>query len=56
MSSLLAPSRAIFDANPYEDHRGLSPVEADVLWEYAKLSQHIKDVSRSLPLVPLDAR
>ncbi|ETW86152.1 hypothetical protein HETIRDRAFT_248007, partial [Heterobasidion irregulare TC 32-1] len=34
----------IFDANPYEDHPGLSPIEADVLWEYAKLSQHIKDL------------
>lgn len=46
---LLAMSTSsIFDANPYDAHPNLSPLEADVLWEYAKLSQHIKDVrSRS---------
>ena len=37
-------SSAIFDANPYEAHPNLSPLEANVLWEYAKLSQHIKEV------------
>ncbi|KAI0317564.1 DASH complex subunit Dad3-domain-containing protein [Amylostereum chailletii] len=35
---------SIFDVNPYEDHPQLSQSEADVLWEYAKLSQHIKDL------------
>lgn len=30
--------------NPYETHAGLTPLEANVLWEYAKLSQHVKDV------------
>lgn len=35
---------AIFETNPYESHPSLSPLEADVLWEYAKLSQHIKEV------------
>jgi len=34
----------IFEHNPYEDHPSLTPLEADVLWEYAKLNQHIKDV------------
>lgn len=34
----------IFNSNPYEGHINLSPLEADVLWEYAKLSQHVKEV------------
>lgn len=34
----------IFDTNPYETHPALSQTEADVLWEYAKLAQHIKGV------------
>ena len=34
----------IFSINPYEDHPSLTKIEADVLWEYAKLNQHIKDV------------
>jgi len=34
----------IFSVNPYEDHPNLTQIEADVLWEYAKLNQHIKDV------------
>ncbi|KAJ8579950.1 hypothetical protein M405DRAFT_753871 [Rhizopogon salebrosus TDB-379] len=35
----------IFDANPYETHASLTPLEANVLWEYAKLSQHVKDLT-----------
>ena len=34
----------IFEANPYGTYQSLSPLEADVLWEYAKLSQHVKEV------------
>ncbi|KAI9466353.1 DASH complex subunit Dad3-domain-containing protein [Lactarius psammicola] len=34
----------IFTVNPYEDHPSLSPLETEVLWEYAKLNQHIKDL------------
>ena len=34
----------IFAINPYEDHPSLSAHEAEVLWEYAKLNQQIKDV------------
>ena len=34
----------IFEVNPYEGHAQLSPLEAEVLWEYAKLSAHIKQV------------
>ncbi len=34
----------IFSVNPYEDHPSLTQLEADVLWEYAKLNQHVKDV------------
>jgi len=32
----------VFESNPYESHPGLSQIESEVLWEYAKLSQHIK--------------
>ncbi|KAH8117044.1 DASH complex subunit Dad3-domain-containing protein [Phellopilus nigrolimitatus] len=32
----------IFTSNPYDGHPALSPLEGDVLWEYAKLSQHVK--------------
>lgn len=31
---------AIFSNNPYEGHPALSPLEAEVLWTYAKLVQH----------------
>ncbi|KAH6918453.1 DASH complex subunit Dad3-domain-containing protein [Coprinopsis sp. MPI-PUGE-AT-0042] len=34
----------IFTANPYEGHPSLSQLEAEVLWEYAKLAQHIRSV------------
>ena len=34
----------IFTRNPYESQPSLSPLEAEVLWEYAKLAQHIKNV------------
>ncbi|KAF8559730.1 hypothetical protein OG21DRAFT_1402270 [Imleria badia] len=36
---------SIFDQNPYESHPALSTTEADLLWEYAKLAQHIKDLT-----------
>lgn len=39
---------AIFESNPYDGHPSLSQLEAEVLWEYAKLSQHIKIVSNGL--------
>ncbi|KAI0302184.1 DASH complex subunit Dad3-domain-containing protein [Russula brevipes] len=45
----------IFSVNPYEDHPSLTQIEADVLWEYAKLNQHIKDLvvqTRSLSETP----
>ncbi|KAG6814556.1 hypothetical protein H0H92_000084 [Tricholoma furcatifolium] len=32
----------VFLSNPYESHPSLSTVEAEVLWEYAKLAQHVK--------------
>ena len=34
----------IFESNPYEGHPNLSELEAEVLWQYAKLSQNIKEV------------
>ena len=43
-SASAVSSSQIFSVNPYEDHPSLTQIEADVLWEYAKLNQHIKDV------------
>ncbi|KAI0780596.1 DASH complex subunit Dad3-domain-containing protein [Trametes elegans] len=43
MSSTLSDS-SIYEANPYEGHPNLSELEAEVLWQYAKLSQNIKDL------------
>ena len=44
---------ALRDApNPYENHAGLTPLEADVLWEYSKLGAHIKDVRLRPPDPP----
>lgn len=37
----------VFETNPYEDHPSLTTLEAGVLWEYAKLSQHVKIVGNS---------
>jgi DASH complex subunit DAD3 len=42
--SVSSGSSQIFSINPYENNPSLSQLEADVLWEYAKLNQHIKDV------------
>ena len=47
--SMATSSSPIFTVNPYESHPSLTQIEADVLWEYAKLNQHIKDV-RALEL------
>jgi hypothetical protein len=48
----------IFSVNPYENHPSLTQIEAEVLWEYAKLNQNIKTVrthSRALdPVHPVD--
>ncbi|KAI9065367.1 hypothetical protein FKP32DRAFT_1674722 [Trametes sanguinea] len=43
MSSTLSSS-SIFESNPYEGHPNLSELEAEVLWQYAKLSQNIKEL------------
>ncbi|KII88089.1 hypothetical protein PLICRDRAFT_611382 [Plicaturopsis crispa FD-325 SS-3] len=46
---------AIFDTNPYESHPALTQTQADVLWEYAKLSRHINSLTaetRRLSEVP----
>ncbi|KAI6019825.1 DASH complex subunit Dad3-domain-containing protein [Pisolithus orientalis] len=32
----------IFNVNPYEAQAGLSTLESEVLWEYAKLAQHVR--------------
>ena len=38
------PSNEIFLVNPYQSHPSLTPLEAEVLWEYAKLAQNIRMV------------
>lgn len=38
------PPDSIFTTNPYEAHPSLTPTEAEVLWEYAKLAENIKQV------------
>ncbi|KAJ8455171.1 hypothetical protein ONZ51_g12592 [Trametes cubensis] len=43
MSTALSSS-SIYDINPYEGHPNLSELEAEVLWQYAKLSQNIKEL------------
>lgn len=46
-----APSSAsdpVFLNNPYTGHPSLTPLEADVLWEYAKLAANVKQVDISL--------
>ena len=46
MASSLSSS-TVFEANPYEGHPALSELEAEVLWQYAKLAQNVKEVSAS---------
>ena len=48
MTAAVADTNEIFTTNPYEGHPTLSQLESDVLWEYAKLSQHVKVVSPAL--------
>ncbi|KAF5373544.1 hypothetical protein D9758_000844 [Tetrapyrgos nigripes] len=36
------PTANIFEENPYEGNPNLTPTQAEVLWEYAKLAQIIK--------------
>lgn len=46
-TSMAASSRhGIFENNPYEGLPSLTELEAEVLWEYAKLSQNVKDVRK----------
>ena len=35
---------SVLESNPYEGHPNLSELEAEVLWQYAKLAQNIKEV------------
>ncbi|KAJ3841099.1 DASH complex subunit Dad3-domain-containing protein [Lentinula raphanica] len=42
------PTGNIFEENPYANHASLSPVEAEVLWEYAKLAQNVTSKTRKL--------
>jgi hypothetical protein len=49
ISTMTSPALAsdIFSTNPYESHPSLTVTEAEVLWEYAKLAQHVKLVCAS---------
>ncbi|KAF9527040.1 DASH complex subunit Dad3-domain-containing protein [Crepidotus variabilis] len=40
------PVNEIFTVNPYDGHPSLTPLEASVLWEYAKLAQHLRLVTQ----------
>ena len=44
-------SNDIFLVNPYQSHTSLTSVEAEVLWEYAKLAQNLRMVIFNLSLV-----
>ena len=35
---------SILETNPYERHPQLSQTEGEVLWQYARLAQNVKDV------------
>lgn len=48
-----APVADVFVDNPYDGHPSLSPLEAEVLWEYAKLAQHVKQVKPTNSAIPL---
>ncbi|KXN86937.1 DASH complex subunit dad3 [Leucoagaricus sp. SymC.cos] len=37
-----AAAHDILSENPYESHPSLTPLEAEVLWEYAKLAHNVK--------------
>jgi len=50
MASSMA-ANDIFTTNPYESHPALSPTEAEVLWEYAKLAQNVKMVTQKTRLL-----
>ena len=42
----------VFERNPYEGKHGLSELEAEVLWQYAKLSQNVKEVRHTPTAFP----
>ncbi|KAJ7681755.1 DASH complex subunit Dad3-domain-containing protein [Mycena rosella] len=49
------PPPDIFVESPYCNHPGLSPIEKEVLWEYAKLAENLKQLkqkTRSLTAQP----
>ncbi|KIP12359.1 hypothetical protein PHLGIDRAFT_21144 [Phlebiopsis gigantea 11061_1 CR5-6] len=44
MATSLSSSN-VFETNPYEGHPSLSELEAEVLWQYAKLAQNVKELT-----------
>jgi len=45
------PASDIFNNNPYGSHPSLTTTEAEILWEYAKLAQHVKLVTQKTRLL-----
>ncbi|PPR01478.1 hypothetical protein CVT26_015101 [Gymnopilus dilepis] len=41
----------ILTANPYQSHPNLTPLEAAVLWEYAKLAHNVRVVTQKTRLL-----
>ena len=44
---------SVFEINPYENNPSLTALEAEVLWEYAKLSQNVNNFDCSLRIESL---
>jgi len=45
------PSNDIFLVNPYQSHPSLTPLETEVLWEYAKLAHNLRMVTQKTRLL-----
>ncbi|KAF7317950.1 S5A-REDUCTASE domain-containing protein [Mycena kentingensis (nom. inval.)] len=45
------PQSDVFSANPYLDNPNLTTLEGEVLWEYAKLAQHLKQLRHKTRLL-----
>ncbi|KAI0345264.1 hypothetical protein BDW22DRAFT_1325752 [Trametopsis cervina] len=44
MATALSNS-TIHETNPYEGHPSLTELEAEVLWQYARLAQNVKEIA-----------
>ncbi|KAJ7461555.1 DASH complex subunit Dad3-domain-containing protein [Mycena latifolia] len=41
-----SPPSDVFAENPYANQASLSPIEKEVLWEYAKLAENLKQLKQ----------